>query len=305
MHVKTSVLCLLLALCLLPFLASPANLPHHDPVPGGVAVVPLGLTTSEPPAVQSEAGRVMVVWHREQWTAVVGIPLTASLGVHVLTPQQEEGADKRWTFTVRDKQYEQEWITLKNPRMVNPTPDDLERIARDTKQINVALTQHTSKALVDVSFVPPVQGRWSSPFGLRRYYNGQPRRPHSGLDIAAPEGTPVRAPAPGRVVEAGDYFFNGKTLFLEHGQGLVTMYCHLQRIDVKPGQMVKQGERIGAVGQTGRVTGAHLHWSVSLNHTMVDPVLFLPDAVVAKQQAQQQTATPDLKAGKDEKVDSK
>jgi murein DD-endopeptidase MepM/ murein hydrolase activator NlpD len=96
------------------------------------------------------------------------------------------------------------------------------------------------------------------------------------LDIAAPVGTPVWAPAAGRVVESGDFFFNGKTVFLEHGQGLVTMYCHLDRIDVEVDQQVDRGEVIGAVGMTGRVTGAHLHWSVSLNRTMVDPLLFLP-----------------------------
>lgn len=305
MPVKTRALGPLVALCLLPLLAGAADLPRHDPVPGGVAVVPLGLTTAEPPEVHAEDGPVMLVWRREQWTAAVGIPLTAQPGVRMLTQRQGQEPGRRWTFTVRDKQYEQEWITLKNPRMVDPTPADLERIARDTKDMKAALAQRTPVALADVSFVPPVQGRWSSPFGLRRYYNGQPRRPHSGLDIAAPEGTPVRAPGPGRVVETGDYFFNGKTLFLEHGQGLVTMYCHLQRVDVEPGQMVKQGEIMGAVGQTGRVTGAHLHWSVSLNRTMVDPVLFLPDAVVAQKQAQKRTATSGLKDEQDGKGDSK
>jgi murein DD-endopeptidase MepM/ murein hydrolase activator NlpD len=121
----------------------------------------------------------------------------------------------------------------------------------------------------------PVDGRYSSPFGLRRYFNDQPRKPHSGLDIAAPEGTPIQAAESGVVVETGDYFFNGKTVFIEHGQGLVTMYCHLRKIDVETGQTVTRGEKIGEVGKTGRVTGAHLHWSVSLNHAMVDPLLFL------------------------------
>lgn len=296
MPVKTRSLYALVALCLWPLLAGAAELPRHDPVPGGVAIVPLGLTAPEPPAVRSAEGPVMVVWHREQWTAVVGIALTAQPGAQTLVQQQGQASGRRWTFTIRDKQYEQEWITLKNPRMVNPTPADLERIAHDAKAMQAALAQRAPMMLADVSFVPPVQGRWSSPFGLRRYYNGQPRRPHSGMDIAAPEGTPVRAPASGRVVETGDYYFNGKTLFLEHGQGLVTMYCHLQRVDVEPGQMVQQGEIIGAVGQTGRVTGAHLHWSVSLNRTMVDPVLFLPDAVVA----QKQLAGSGLKDGKDD-----
>ena len=131
---------------------------------------------------------------------------------------------------------------------------------------------------------PPLSGRYSSSFGKRRVLNGQPRSPHSGLDIAAPEGTPVESIAAGRVAAVGDYFFNGKTVMVDHGQGLISMYCHLSEIEVAPGEEVTPDSVVGKVGKTGRVTGAHLHLSVSLNNARVDPLLFFnaPEADLAR-----------------------
>ena len=157
---------------------------------------------------------------------------------------------------------------------MNPYKKDLERIKKEKKEIVASLRHWQDSDIALEEFELPVKGRLSSPFGLKRFFNKQPRKHHSGIDIAAPAGTPIVAPLAATVVTTGNYFFNGNTVFLDHGNGLVTMYCHMSKIKVKPGQKVAKGEAIGAIGKTGRVTGPHLHWGVSLNDARVDPGLF-------------------------------
>ena len=271
---RPHILTLLITLLLLP--AWCAALPvEHSPVPGGVAVIALP-GDAEPSSVRYYGKRVMTTRSGDSNYALVGLALGAKPGTHHLDAKTDTDKALRLSFQVLDKQYESQHITIKDKRKVNPEKRDMERIGRETKAIKAALRHWSDNNAITLDFIKPVDGPYSSPFGLRRYFNEQPRKPHSGLDIAAPEGTPIKAPASGTIIDTGDYFFNGNTVFIDHGQGLVTMYCHLSRIDVKPGQTVATGEAIGLVGMTGRVTGPHLHWGVSLNDARVDPKLFLP-----------------------------
>ncbi|HMZ02052.1 MAG TPA: M23 family metallopeptidase, partial [Burkholderiaceae bacterium] len=154
---------------------------------------------------------------------------------------------------------------------------DLARHERERAHQAQVIARFSRPLPATLRMLAPVPGARSSSFGLRRVFNGQPRSPHSGMDIAAPAGTPVLAPAAGQVVDIGDYFFNGRTVWIDHGGGWLSMLCHLSAVQAEPGQRVQAAERVASSGATGRVTGPHLHWSVSLNRAMVDPALFLAE----------------------------
>ncbi|MEK7323554.1 MAG: peptidoglycan DD-metalloendopeptidase family protein [Pseudomonadota bacterium] len=271
-----------LLLLILPGLLAAAPLPKNAAVPGGVAVVSLASSGADMPRVYFNGNRVLVMRNDQDWLAVVGLPLDTPAGEQTLKIQDGAAAETTVNFVVHDKQYAIQRLTIQDQRKVEPTPDDLKRIELEKQEMDAAFAAFNEPTEVPLQFDLPTDGPLSSPFGLRRYFNEQARNPHSGLDVAAPAGTPVHAAAAGRVVATGDYFFNGNTVLLDHGQGLITMYCHLQRIDVKPGQALRRGEMLGKVGQTGRATGPHLHWGVSLNNARVDPALFLkPDLLSA------------------------
>lgn len=253
-----------------------AVLPHPSAVPGGIVIVDLGMTADtthgEAPEVYYHKRRIMVVNNKGHWQGIVGIPLSESAGKDQL---HIKGSSKIISFQVNPKQYAAQHITIKDKHKVNPTAEDMKRIRREQIRIKRALRYWQDTQNINTQFILPIKGILTSPFGLRRFLNEQPRKPHSGIDIAAPEGTPIAAPADGNVIEIGDFFFNGNSVFIDHGQGLVTMYNHMSKIDVKVGQSVQQGQIIGEVGKTGRVTGPHLHWGVSLNDARVDPELFV------------------------------
>lgn len=258
------------------------DLPRDYPVPGGIAIVPIG-PDSEPVPIAHYAGdRVLVMRRGGQWQAVVGLPLTLTPGRQTLMASSGQGAAREYAFVVHSKEYAAQHLTLKDKRLVEPTAEDLVRIEHEQDIIRHAFATWTDEPLSSLQCRLPVHGRISSIFGLRRFFNNEPRQPHSGLDIAAPIGTPVLAPLAGTVIETGEYFFNGNTVFLDHGQGLISMFNHLNRITVERGARVEAGQKIGEVGRTGRVTGPHLHWTVSLNNSRVDPELFLPPNQTAR-----------------------
>jgi murein DD-endopeptidase MepM/ murein hydrolase activator NlpD len=264
------------ALAALTILISPvhaAQLPRESRVPGGIAFVEIPGGDSAPVATV-EGYRTAVIKRDDRWVAVVGIPLAAEIGERVVKVQTAAGSVDV-PFRIVDKSYRTQHLTIKNQRQVTPAAEDLKRIEQESARSDVALRKFTTTAAPTLQLLAPVKGVRSDSYGSRRYFNGQPRNPHSGMDIAAAKGTPILAPAAGTVVEAGNFFFNGNTLFIDHGYGLVTMYCHLDSLKVKVGDQLAGGDVVGTVGATGRVTGPHLHWGVALNRAMVDPALFL------------------------------
>jgi murein DD-endopeptidase MepM/ murein hydrolase activator NlpD len=257
-----------------PCLGQGFALPHENAVPGGVKIIRLDSTGASMPYVETDGHRALVVQDNSAWVAVIGIPLSAPLGTRQVIVRGTDGRQEI-EFSVGDKRYASQSLKVA-PRQVDLSATDLARVNQEKIRIDHALSHWTEPPPESLRMPQPVPGPRSSSFGSRRIFNGESRNPHSGMDIAAPTGTPVLVPVAGTVVDTGEYFFNGNTVFVDHGRGLISMYCHLSAIDVKPGQRVVAGTRIGAVGMTGRATGPHLHWGLSLNRAWVDPELFLP-----------------------------
>ena len=243
-------------------------------VPGGIAAIAVG-PGATPPEVRFGVIPVLVLGSPEGWTALVGLPLATRSGTAeiLVTPAGSKTAVRK-PFVVAPKQYAEQRLKVA-PGKVDLSKQDLERYERERKRQADVISTFTPIAPASLALRVPVEGRRSSSFGLRRVFNGKPRNPHSGMDIAAPKGTPIQAAAAGTVIDTGDYFFNGNTVWLDHGAGLLTMYCHLDRIDVEADTKLAAGAPIGTVGATGRVTGPHLHFGVSLNRAMIDPALLL------------------------------
>ncbi len=257
------------------------DLPYEALIPGGLKIIHIGPSEQPKPNAFYGKRKLMVVEHNKQWVTLVGIPLSVKAGSQKVRIEQA-GEVRTVIFDVADKGYPTQHITITDKRKVNPNKLDMERINKESARIKKALRTWTDIDKVPFNFIWPIEGQVSGLYGRRRVFNGQPRRPHSGIDIAAPTGTKIMAPADGIIRGTGDYFFNGNTVFIDHGQGLVTMLCHLDRIDAKDGDVVMQGDIVGTVGATGRVTGPHLHLGISLNDVRIEPRLFFPERTDVK-----------------------
>jgi len=246
-------------------------------VPGGLAIIKLNHHSPTPPRVYYHNKRVLVIRtkHKHAWQAIVGIPLNSKIGWQQVRIYLANGKQYLKSFKIYHTHYRVQRLHINNKRKVTPNARDRQRIRRERSAINRILSHWYQQQPSLSQFRWPIKGPITSSFGLRRFFNNQPRAPHSGLDIAAPPGKSVRVTAPGRVAATGNFFYTGNTIFVDHGQGAITIYCHLSKINVHPGQQLRSREIIGKVGQTGRVTGPHLHWTVILNQTHVNPLLFV------------------------------
>jgi murein DD-endopeptidase MepM/ murein hydrolase activator NlpD len=270
---RALIRCTALLLWASPTLAVSYTLPRESAVPGGVKILKLDVHGNSMPYVDVDGQRALVVQDNSNWIAIIGIPLSAPLAPREVIIRSGD-ARQQVQYTIADKQYVSQSLTVA-PGQVNLSKADLERVNREKPIIEHALSRWSDMQPPTLRMPQPVPGVRSSSFGSRRIFNGESRNPHTGMDIAAPTGTPVRAPLAGTVIDTGDYFFNGNTVFVDHGRGMITLYCHLSAIDVKPGQHVDAGTVLGNVGNTGRATGPHLHWALSLNRAWVDPELFV------------------------------
>lgn len=252
-------------------------IPKQAHVPGGVAVIDLDVTSVEPPEVHYLGNRTAVLANPKKpkhWLTVVGIPLDVSIGInHIQITHADKTTTK--TFVVKPKKYPTEHLQISDKRKVEPLPEDLALIEKEYLETIETYATWQYQELNSVKLSLPVRGRKSSPFGLLRIMNNIPKNPHSGLDIAAPSGTNVTCAKDGVVINIGNYFYSGNIVFVDHGQGFITSYCHLHTVAVTKGQKLHKGEVIGTVGKTGRATGPHLHLSVSLNGVRVDPEYFI------------------------------
>jgi len=210
----------------------------------------------------------------DRWMAFVGLDLGAQPGVYFMNftflyqGGKVEKSKEALRVVAKDFPVKRLWV---DEKYVTPPSDVLERIQVESELVSSLYKRYSLEWFGNGKFIVPCTGDPAPNFGERRFFNGKPRSPHSGVDISAPTGTPVNASNSGVVLLATDLYFSGSTVIIDHGLGVVSMYCHFSKIDVERGQFVNKGDKIGEVGTTGRVTGPHLHWGIKISNSRVDP----------------------------------
>jgi len=258
------------ALCLICAVASAEEVRlDGDVVQGGLIAgqAPAGsqITLDGQALMVSEQGQFLVAFGRDETEA------------RELQVQLPDGSLWQRLLEPAEREFDIQRIDGLPSSQVTPPPEVYQRIRDDAALTRKARELRDARTDWTTGWVWPATGRITGVYGSQRILNGQPRNPHWGLDIAAPTGTPVKAPAGGIVTLAHpDLYFSGGTLFIDHGHGLVSAFLHLSEILVKVGERVEQGATIGRVGATGRATGPHLDWRVNLGATRIDPSLLLP-----------------------------
>ena len=212
-----------------------------------------------------------------RWRALLGIDIDANPGSYQVSFEATSGGHAITATTelnITAGEFGKRVLKVDNA-FVNPPQPIIARIRREAAEVEHVWTQSEPRRLWDTGFVRPVPGRANGAFGSRSVFNGQPRQPHGGADFLSPAGTPIQAPNSGRIVLARDLYFTGNTVVIDHGLGVFSLLAHLSVMDVHQGDLVTQGQTIGRVGATGRVTGPHLHWAVRMNGARVDPLAVL------------------------------
>jgi murein DD-endopeptidase MepM/ murein hydrolase activator NlpD len=245
--------------------------------PGEIILVTVSGNDAKAPPSASVHGRALDFFPGAStgtWLAFAGLDLEFSTGPATLNAVMRapggKPVHKAEILNISDAGFPIVELTVEQ-KFVTPDKNDSERAEAEAAKLHKLFSKTEEKRLFDGRFSSPIPGASTGRLGERRVFNGQPRAPHSGMDLKAKMGQPVRAPAAGKVLLADPLFFAGKTIILDHGLGLTTQYAHLSKFLVKPGDMVKKGQIIGKVGATGRVTGPHLHWALKLRNSRIDP----------------------------------
>ena len=246
--------------------------PHEQAVPGGL--IKLHFKHKPDFFVNDKKVDVFVRKNKTDWLVLLPVSLYKGLKPLKYTSSSRL-IKKEHHIDITPDSYKTQYINVKNKEFVKASKKTLKRIEKDSALKKKSFAKFTRLYIQDLEMIKPLKSKLRHDFGRKRFFNGVAKNPHAGIDLSGKKGDKIKAPLSGEVILLGNLFYNGNMMILDHGQGLMTAYSHLSKYLKKDGDWVKQGEFIGEVGSTGRVTGPHLHWSVYLNGEPINPDLFL------------------------------